>query len=253
MKLALKAAELDITSAEQLIWERELLGLYLSRHPLEDYRLLLSEQCSPIAELTLTMDGRGVQIGGSVTESREITTKNGQKMAFVKVADLSGELELVLFPGVYQQTTGLWERDKILLVNGKISSKGRDGGEGELKILVDDARELTAQQAKAYEATGKKPKIPKPKKEAKAETKPTSTTKSVEPRVYIRVPTSDDQASLTRLKQELDKYPGLTPVVLIVGPEQTKQVIKLPTAVDPSEDLIGALVEIFGTESVKYQ
>ncbi len=255
MKLALKAAEVEFTAAEQLVWERELLGLYLSRHPLEDYRLLLSEQCSPIAELSVTMDGRGVQLGGSVTEAREITTKNGQKMAFVKLADLSGELELVLFPGVYQQTTGLWERDKILLVNGKISNKGRDGGEGELKILVDDARELTAQQAKAYEATGKKPKIPKPKKEIKqkSEVKTNPIARPVESRVYIRVQTSADQKGLMRLKQELDNFPGLTPVVLIVGPEPTKQVIKLPTAVDPSSELITALAEIFGPESVKYQ
>ncbi len=157
--LALDQGGVTYTSREQLLWERELLGIYLSQHPLSEYETFFSEQCVPIKELELTMDGKTVRIGGSVTESREITTKNGQKMAFVKVADMGGEVELILFPNAYQQTVGIWERDNVVIINGKISTKDREGNAGsEIKIMVDDAREVTSEQANAYQVSGKKPK-----------------------------------------------------------------------------------------------
>src|SRR5262249_4685454 len=67
---------------ELLVWERELLGLYLSHHPLDDFSVLLSEQTVPINTLKPEHDGKPVTIGGLVTDMREILTKNGQKMAF---------------------------------------------------------------------------------------------------------------------------------------------------------------------------
>src|SRR5215210_6739443 len=94
-RLALANEGQTFTPHEQLLWERELLGLYLSRHPLSDYEIFFSEQCVPINELEEAMEGKSVRIGGSVVEAREITTRNGQKMAFVKIADLGAEIELV--------------------------------------------------------------------------------------------------------------------------------------------------------------
>src|SRR5690606_9495959 len=107
------------------------------------------------------MDGRAVTIGGSILDVREIVTKNGQKMAFVKMEDKHGEIELILFPGSYQQTLGLWERDRVILARGKLSAKDREGNIGEeVKVMVDDAREITAEQAQGYQATGRKLKLP---------------------------------------------------------------------------------------------
>ena len=250
-KLALDTSNATYTSAQQLAWERELLGLYLSRHPLEEYKLFLEEKCVSISSLDISMDGRVVKIGGSITETREITTKNGQKMAFVKFADLSGELELVLFPGAYQQTFGLWERDRVLLINGKISSKDKEGNDSDIKVLVDDARELTQQQAAGYESTGKKPKPPKAalkKKEAG-----TGKKTPAEARIYVRLPSSHDQAGLTRLKTAIDMRPGTTAVILVIGPEESKQIIKLPNKVEPHQELLAEMANIFGETAVKYQ
>ncbi len=253
-KLALDTTKNAVTSGQQLAWERELLGLYLSRHPLEEYKVFLEEKCVQIDDLNVTMDGRSVRIGGSITETREITTKNGQKMAFVKFADLTGELELILFPGAYQQTFGLWERDRVLLINGKISSKDKDGNGSDLKVMVDDARELTADQASGYQATGKKPKVPSPGKSSGKKTK-AATTKpnSPETRIYVRLPSSDDQIGLTRLKLAIDSRPGTTPVILVVGPEDRKQIIKLPNKVEPHSELLAEITNIFGESSVRYQ
>lgn len=253
-KLALDESGSKFTSREQLGWERELLGLYLSQHPLGDYEVFLSEQCVPIAEIEVAMDGKMVKIGGSVAESREITTKNGQKMAFVKIADMFKEIELILFPNSYQQTIGIWERDNVVLVSGKVSAKDREGNIGtEVKIMVDDAREVTAEQASAYQATGKVAKKPKPKT-AKAATKPAPTQQEpLEKRVYLRVHDTSDHQKLNQLKTIMDTAVGTTPVVLVVGDDSTKKIVKLPTLVSPSEELMQSLYELFGETAVKYQ
>ena len=108
-RLKLLESALKVSQHEQLTWERELLGLYLSQHPLELYKTILGEQTVPLGELKPEHEGKSVNVGGAIVETREITTKNGQKMAFVKIEDQSGEVEIILFPNSYQRTLGLWE------------------------------------------------------------------------------------------------------------------------------------------------
>jgi DNA polymerase-3 subunit alpha len=253
--LTLEKAAIVYTPREQLLWERELLGIYLSQHPLQMFEAILAEQTVSIKELLPSHDGRSATIGGAVADIREITTKNGQKMAFVKVEGQDGEIELILFPNAYQQTTGLWEKDRIILARGKLSAKDRDGKLGdEVKLMVDDAREITAEQATAYQATGRKVKTPAASKTktAKAEGR----TKLSEPkqgRVYIRLSNSEDQNLLLSIKQTIDASAGETDVVLILGPTEMKQAIKLPGGILAQEPVLDRLRELVGTENLKYQ
>jgi DNA polymerase-3 subunit alpha len=240
---------------EQLAWERELLGIYLSQHPLQAFENFLAEFAIPLNSLKPEHDNKQVSIGGAVQDVREITTKNGQKMAFVKLADQFSETELILFPSVYQVTVGLWQRDRIILAKGKVNAKDRDGNlSSEVKIMVDDAREVTHEQASGYQPTGKKPKSPKAAKPARSKTsaaptpKPTATT---QPRLYIRVEESRDHSTLTALKSVLDQHPGQTEVVLVVGPDQTKQVIRLPLRFADTETTLKRLGELVGTDNLK--
>jgi len=237
---------------EQLLWERELLGLYLSQHPLELFETFLSEQTIALNTLKPEHDGKAVTIGGAIVDVREITTKNGQKMAFVKIEDRFGETEAILFPNSYQQTLGLWERDKVVLIRGKVSAKDRDGNiASEIKIMVDDAREITTEQATNYEATGKKLKTPK---EKKASTAPANTaTKTAPERVYIRLSSSNDEQVLRSLKSTLDGHRGDTDVVLVLGTADAKQVVKLPAGIDTSGDGISLLRELVGADNLKIQ
>lgn len=254
-KLGLDSPAIMHDTHEQLNWERELLGLYLSQHPLEVFETFLNEQCVPLNTLKPEHNGKAVCIGGVIIESREITTKNGQKMAFVKIEDQAGEIEVILFPNAYQQTLGIWDRDKIVMVRGKVSAKDRDGNIGnEVKVLVDDAREVTAAQAQAYQSTGKKAKTPKPK--AKSPVLPGPGAKSaaaVTPRLYIRVPSSEDASMLMNLKQTLDSFQGPTEVVLVVGTAEKRQAIKLPSGVDRESDAVSRLTELVGADNVKLQ
>lgn len=240
---------------EQLVWERELLGLYLSQNPLEQFKDMLSEQTIPLKSLDTTMEGRAVIVGGLVTDSREITTKNGQRMAFVKIADVEKETEVILFPSVFQQTTGLWTRDRVVIVRGKISTKDRDGVIGmDIKILADDAREVTHEQAVAYEPTGKSKRAPKPRKAttvAKQAVADEPRISSVPQRLYIRLESADDHTKLIDIKQVIDESKGETEVVLVVGPGESKQAIKLPVRFDPADEYLERLTHLIGSENVK--
>lgn len=249
-QLTLQAAAILYNTRDQLLWERELLGLYLSQHPLESYAALLSEQTVAINSLEPSHDGRSVVVGGIVTDIREITTKTGQKMAFVKIEDTSGDLELILFPSALQQTLGLWERDRIVIVRGKVNAKDREGNIGtEVKIMADEAREVTHEQATAYQPTGRKittPKAnPKVAKQAAA-----AATPQLEARIYIRLHKSDDQELLLSLKQTIDEQHGENEVVLVLGKDDAKQIVRLPMRMKKDDASLQRLQSIVGSENV---
>jgi DNA polymerase III alpha subunit len=206
-----------------------------------------------MSELKPEMDGKLTVIGGAVTDIREITTKNGQKMAFVKMADMFGETELILFPSVYQQTSGIWERDKVILARGKVNSKDRQSGEltGDIKILVDEAREITAEQADAYQSTGKRQKVPSTK--ITTSKKVPVATGVKDKRVYVRLIDSRDETMLMTLKSIIDEFSGSTEVVLVLGENDRKQIIKLPSGMLPSDTAIDRLRQAVGTERVVLQ
>lgn len=247
--LALTVPPAPFTPRELLTWERELLGIFLTQQPLEAFAALLAEQTVPLNTLTPEHDGKPVTVGGSIAEFREITTKNGQKMAFVKIEDQFHETELILFPSVYQQTIGLWERDRIIIARGKINAKDREGNATtDVKVMVDDAREVTHEQATAYQPTGKKPRTPKA---GKPKTKPKSTVQSTDPsRVFVRLMSSSDQDKLRAIKSVIDTHKGDAQLVLVVGSDDTKQVIRLPGGIDQAAALTN-LQEIVGAENVK--
>jgi DNA polymerase-3 subunit alpha len=245
-----------IPTNEQLVWERELLGLYLSSHPLSDYQLFLTENSLPFTEIKPALDGRSVDLGGTIADIREITTKNGSKMAFVKLAGLDGEIELVVFPKIYLEDPEIWKRDGVVLVKGKLSS-GRDNGRNdgdELKMLVDKAQNISHGRAKNYKAKDKLYEIGKSRaRTASAGFKTTGSSvaaQAIKQRLYIRMENSEDHPLLMTLKEKLDGYHGETEVVLVTGPIDSKQIIKLPQTITVNEESLRDLASVFGALNV---
>ncbi|MBX4201394.1 DNA polymerase III subunit alpha [Candidatus Saccharibacteria bacterium] len=216
--------------AQQLSWERELLGIYLSNHPLEAYKDILDYRAVSIAALTKEQDGRVLKVGGSINQVREITTKNGSKMAFVKIVDLSGETELVVFPKTYSQNPEIWQQDKIIIAKGKVDYSRND----ELKILVETANLIDEEQIKNFD---KSKEIDRP-------------AEIVKQRLYIRMEDSQNQPMLLTLKEKLDGHAGATEVVLVTGETASKQIIKLPQTIDLNEESLRELALIFGSTNV---
>ena len=240
-------------SKDYLTWERELMGLYLSAHPLTDYKNLLEEQAHPLSDVTVLNDGKKAKVGGIVIDVRVIQTKKGQNMAFVKLADLYNDVELILFPRVYDETSWLWVIDKVIIVEGEVNATDKDGNATEdAKINVNSAREVPHEEAINY-VSGRIKSIKsltdlKSKKSKKSDTKSIKE-KNVK-RIYLRMKNTEDSEKLHALKKHLNKHPGDSEVVLVVGSSESKQAIKIPEKTQNSEESLKYLRELFGNENV---
>ncbi len=240
----------EYASKDYLTWERELMGLYLSEHPLTAYDALLSEQAHSIKEVTPKHAGKRATVGGLVMGVRVIQTKNGKSMAFVQLADKSSEIELILFPKVYEETSWLWQIDKVLVVEGKVDSTDRDGNiVDEVKIIVSDAREVVHDEAVGYVAGKKHIKSLEDQKPRK--TKKTTIKEQNPSRIYVRMQDTSDAGRLQSLKNFIIKNPGSTEVILVIGPSDSKKAIRIPDKSDSGNDTIDKLVALFGAENVK--
>ncbi len=118
----------EVPVRERLRWEKELLGLYLSEHPMgevaEQVGQFVTAYSGDLRDESL--DGQRVVVGGIVTGSRTVITKAKAVMAIVTMEDLQGTIEVVVFPRLYEQTAGTWREGEILLVAGRVDHKGED-------------------------------------------------------------------------------------------------------------------------------
>jgi DNA polymerase III subunit alpha len=118
---------------EQSEWERELLGLYVSDHPLTPYLPALKKKITHFSgQLKEAQSKEKVTVAGMVARFRPHQTKSGKAMGFVTLEDIQGNLEIVMFPRTWDQFNDLITMDQVLVVEGKIDSEGSDP-----KILAD--------------------------------------------------------------------------------------------------------------------
>lgn len=130
--LHLKEAE-PISKKDKLQWERELLGLYVTEHPFRELADILGDDITKISELAHRREGF-VKIGGVITTLKKILTKKNESMAFAKIEDSTGDVELVVFPNTYRDFTHVWQEDNAILISGKLNDK-----DGETKVIVNSA------------------------------------------------------------------------------------------------------------------
>ncbi len=139
-KLVLKPST-PATNDEKLRWEKELIGFYLSEHPMTAHmETVKAAYAKPIADLALiTNEKLIVRAAGLVSSVKKITTKSGQPMVFATVEDLSQKpIEVVVFNGVYEKTQLCWQENNCILMQGHISLR-----DGECKFICDNAKRLT--------------------------------------------------------------------------------------------------------------
>jgi len=250
-----KAPE-QIKEQEMLLFERELLGLYLSKHPLDGFDHYLEEKALPINQINNTMDSKNVTVGGVVTAIRSINTKNGSRMAFVKIEDKTGECEAVVFPGVYEKLNSVWEQDRVVLVKGRVNYKDKEGNIGqELKIIVDQANMVMEDDIKAYQQTGKKIKAPKgstptPNKVEQADRPvPKFVTEERDSKLYIHIKDPNDSERLVKIKQIALDNPGMSELILVFG-ESEKTALRMPFKVSINQEVVDLFKEGYEPETV---
>lgn len=279
--LHLQKAPVKHDDKERLMWERELLGLYISAHPLDRYETYLSEQTQPLTQLVPEYDGRMMTVGGIISTVRTIVTKSGSKMAFVGIEDKFGEGEIIVFPNLYEKVGAKLVQDAVIRVSGKNSARDRDGNLGnESKLIADDIIAITDNDINGYESTGRKMDAPKissavkkerreayrnqkngasPKSAVKNDaTKPQPKTHSAPVNVAPEIPASklfvyikdpNDHSRLVKMKSVCGENAGTTDVVLVLG-EKEKSAMRLPFKVDANDNLLSQLKNTLGEECV---
>ena len=279
--LHLQKAPVKHDDKERLMWERELLGLYISAHPLDRYETYLSEQTQPLTQLVPEYDSRMMTVGGIISTVRTIVTKSGSKMAFVGIEDKFGEGEIIVFPNLYEKVGAKLVQDAVIRVSGKNSARDRDGNLGnESKLIADDIIAITDNDINGYESTGRKMEAPKissavkkerreayrnqkngvsPKSAVKNDAaKPQSKTHSAPVNVAPEIPASklfvyikdpNDHSRLVKMKSVCGENAGTTDVVLVLG-EKEKSAMRLPFKVDANDNLLSQLKNTLGEECV---
>jgi len=264
------------TNKERLTWERELLGLYISAHPLDNYDAYFEEQTIPLIQMQPDVDGKKATIGGLISTVRTIITKNGAKMAFVGIEDKTGEGEVIVFPNLYEQLGAKLVQDAVIRVTGKVSARDRDGTVGtDAKLIADDIQIVSDEELRGYESTGRKMKKPKTSTKVQAlrvassgyESQRVDNSVSTPPieseltiskvalelpsikKLYVHIKNPDDHDALLALKVVCGDFLGTQDIVLVLG-ESKKSAIKLPFRVDGSDNLISRLVKLLGEDAV---
>jgi DNA polymerase-3 subunit alpha len=121
---------------DKLAWEKELLGLFVSSHPLKNYKGFLEKKTTPISELSPS-GSKKIRIGGIISKIKKIITKTGKPMLFVNIEDLTDKIEVVVFPKVIERKPTAFQENKIVLVSGRVDSK-----DGMLKLICEDVEEI---------------------------------------------------------------------------------------------------------------
>ncbi len=231
---------LPATPKQRLAWEKELLGIYLSDHPLNNIKSIIGDRTNSISALDQTMLGKTVRVTGLIIETKHIMTKSGKPMAFVKIDDSSGTIELIIFPTVLSQSKNLWEKDNIITADGKINDK-----DGAIKVLVDRAWETKDPDS----IIALPPLLEKNEPNARPKTSHLADNKSVRT-LTVKIPPDTRPDNLKLIKQLFSENPGDTSVELIISQGSTGHIIRPNTKISLNDMLKARLVELVGSNNL---
>jgi len=125
------------TKMEKLAWEKELLGLYVTSHPAEDFKRIFEKRAIPISKITKEMIGKAIRVGGIISSVKRVITRSGSAMFFTKLEDGKDKIEVVFFPNVLTRKPIALQENKPIIVFGRVSEE-----EGIPKIICEDFEEI---------------------------------------------------------------------------------------------------------------
>ncbi|WP_438431897.1 DNA polymerase III subunit alpha [Gorillibacterium sp. sgz500922] len=269
------------TKMQQLDLERELLGLFLSGHPLDDYEELLKEaDPDPIPYLAELPDGKETVVAGMVVGLKEIVSKKGQQMAFLELEDRIDRVEVVMFPALWKELRSEVEKGRLLAIRAKVQQEDEA-----VKLLAEQAavldREDAARQIRLLRPRGgARPSLPPtgPRSGGSSrQASPAARSPKAEPasgsrapqgpapssaagagrvqrsqRVFIRIAADREQPErLVKLQALLQANAGPLPVVLFYERGQKPVALSDKYRVKPSPELIEAIDALMGARSAK--
>jgi DNA polymerase-3 subunit alpha len=215
--LDLTEPEIELTSEEKLAFEKELLGIYFSEHPLDAHEEKIAGfRPDNIAELNPELAGNSVKLIGVITSLHKILTRKNDPMVFAMFEDKTGTTELIIFPSTLERYQALVIEGKILYVQGKINNK-----DNQMKILVDTLEDLKGKEVETTEMS--------------------TNFVHIDDTAMIQVPRGTTDTDLTALKILLAKNKGeMETFVLIPNGGEPKRV-KMPFGIDFTDELKGEI------------
>ncbi|MBQ2699694.1 MAG: DNA polymerase III subunit alpha, partial [Clostridia bacterium] len=229
----------------RLAMEKEMTGVYITGHPLDEYAALLSQlDCSTafVQELSerpdrgLSHDGMTVEMGGILVEAKGKATKKGAFMGFITLEDLTGQIEGLVFPKVYEKYQGLLNADDLVVLTGKLSVREDE----DTKLLVDKVTPLSQWQPKEKRPLGQ----PQVKVEKPAAPSP----REASVKLYLRL----ERDMMEKVKPILALTPGPCPVYFHLPQENMTLLAPQVLWVSKLSDLTQRLISELGEANVKW-
>ena len=240
------------------MWEKELLGLYISGHPYREYAARLSGVVTPIVNIGDFVKEKKVRIAGVVTQAKKIRTKNNENMLFAEIEDLTGKCEAIVFPRVLNETVSSWDVDRVLVVSGRPQDK-----DGQMKVLVETAYEITPQNID--EIAGEEDRaaynVPRTTETLASEANPNpdalgtkyevrSTPDEVRS-ISLHVRATLPESVILKLRRVFDEHVGIYQVYFLIDDVDGQRRIKSSAKIAWSEEIVKQIEAILGPGTVK--
>ncbi|HCE15461.1 MAG TPA: DNA polymerase III subunit alpha [Clostridiales bacterium] len=249
----------DYPLRQRLALEKEIAGVYITGHPLDDYRDVLGKLPFSTADLDgleeredrgLSLDGQIVDMGGILTEVKGKATKKGAYMGFITLEDLTGQIECLVFPKVYERYQGMMAVDDLVVLHGRLSIREEEAP----KLLVEKLIPLEAWHpeesapAAPMGSSTARP-VPPPKRHASEAPKLTDAQAAAKaPRkLYLRL----NRPQMDAASSALSLYPGSVPVYLHLPAEKMTLLAPKTGWCDASDGCLNRLNALLGAENVK--
>lgn len=211
----------DFATAEVLEMEKELLGFYVSGHPLDPYRTAMRRASSHISpDLAECEDKADVILAGMITELRPVATRSGKSMAFLIVEDFAGSFEAVVFPREYDKCADKLSLGRVVSVRGQVNHRDQ-----RTSVAVSEMKLLVPQAAEVWE--------------------------DVTPERVILTLTSAERELMLRVRSVLQKNGGEVPVYLRFAEQPDLIKVDDEMNVCGSERLLADLIGCLGRECVE--
>ena len=249
----------DYPLRQRLALEKEIAGVYITGHPLDDYRDVLGKLPFSTADLDgleecedhgLSLDGQIVDMGGILTEVKGKATKKGAYMGFITLEDLTGQIECLVFPKVYERYQGMMAVDDLVVLHGRLSIREEEAP----KLLVEKLIPLEAwHPEESAPAVPMGPStarpVPPPKRHTSEAPKLTDAQAAAKaPRkLYLRL----NRPQMDAASSVLSLYPGSVPVYLHLPAEKMTLLAPKTGWCDASDGCLNRLNALLGAENVK--
>ena len=232
---------IDSGKRQHLAWEKQLIGLYISDHPSNEYRDFLDYMCTPLNDLKQDKANKMISVGGIIIAIKVILTKSGKNMAFVTLEDGKSTTECLIFPKMLEQYKDLIVEGAAVVMKGNLSDK-----DDELKFIANEIEEIAAdknEHAKSVMSTRKKYGDTKERAEKRNAEKKALLNKT---KLYITLPNDSTYEIIAQIKDVLDTCESGNAHVFLVHNGQkmrTSYIIsyddscreKLATIIEPAE------------------